>query len=143
MGGLTARAYPVRREVMSDEEIKPFDVRANAEWQKLGWTAESRTFFGIREETVPEQFRALIPYAIRWAIDCDVRRGDYMDKQPRNEVQEFFAAVTPHWEALNRWVDEPPLEGAKIPFMIMLKAYSEAAPSAPPEKRGGIRRNRR
>src|SRR5690349_15346979 len=76
------------------DEPKPFNVRTNAEWQKLGCTAESRTYFDIDAEAVPEQFRPLIPYAVRWAIDCDVRRGDYFDKQPSKDIEEFYAAVT-------------------------------------------------
>jgi len=92
---------------------------------------------------VPEQFRPLIPYVRRWAIDCDVRRGDYMEKQSARDIQQFYTAVTPYRDALNRWVDEPPLDGPKVPFMIMLKAYCEAAPPLPPDKRMPIRRRRR
>ncbi len=124
------------------DEPKPFDVRTNAEWQRLGWTADSWQPYKVDESRVPEQFRPLIPFVVRWAIDCDVRRGDYFDKQPAKDIEEFYAAVTPHWEALNRWVDEPPLEGPKIPFMVMLKAYCEAAPPLPPEKRMPIRRKK-
>ena len=122
------------------DEPKPFDVRTNAEWQRLGWTADSWQPYQVDESRVPEQFRPLIPFVVRWAIDCDIRRGDYFDKQPAKDIEEFYAAVTPHWEALNRWVDEPPREGPKIPFAVLLKAYCEAAPPLPLEKRMPIRR---
>src|SRR4051794_24333229 len=113
---------------MSDEEIKLYNIKTNAEWQKLGVNAESRTYFTIEEEMVPVQFRSLIPYAVRWAISCDVRRGDYFEKQSPEDIADFYRAVTPQLDALNRWVDEPPFEVPKTAFLIMLKAYSEAAP---------------
>jgi hypothetical protein len=123
---------------MSDDKIKQYDIRTHDEWKKLGVTSESREYFAIEEEKVPPQFRSLIPYAVRWAISCDVRRGDYFDKQPPEDIADFFRTVTPHLDALNRWVDEPPFEGPKIAFLIMLKAYSEAVPLPPPGFRGPI-----
>jgi len=60
---------------------------------------------------VPEQFRHLIPYAERWGIDCDVRRGDYFDKQSASDINDFYAAVKPHWEALNAWICEGKVAG--------------------------------
>ena len=123
---------------MSDAKIRLYDVKTNDEWKKLGVTAESRPHFTIEEAKVPAQFRPLIPYAIRWAISCDVRRGDYFEKQPPDDIADFYRVVTPHLDALNRWVDEPPLEGPKVAFLIMLKAYSEAAPLPPPGFRGPI-----
>jgi hypothetical protein len=123
---------------MSDEKIKPYDVRTYDEWKKLGATAESRDYFTVEEESVPAKFRSLIPYVVRWAINCDVRRGDYFEKQPEADIADFYHTVTPHLEALNRWVDEPPFEGPKIAFLTMLKAYSEAVPLPPPGTRGPI-----
>jgi hypothetical protein len=123
---------------MSDEKIKLYDIKTNAEWKTLGVTAETRTYFTIEEELVPVQLRHLIPYAVQWAISCDVRRGDYFDTQSPEDIAEFYRAVTPHLDALNQWVDEPPFEGPKIAFLIMLKAYSEAVPPPPPGFRGPI-----
>ena len=34
-------------------------------------------------------------------LGLDVRRGDYFDKQTASEINDFFLAVKPHWEALN------------------------------------------
>ena len=107
---------------MSNEKIKLYDIKTNAEWQRRGATAESRTYFTIEEEQVPTQFCPLIPYAVRWAISCDVRRGDYFEKQPPEDIDDFYRAVTPHLDALNRWVDESPFEGPKAAFLTMLKA---------------------
>jgi hypothetical protein len=118
---------------MSDE-IHPFDIRANAEWQRLGWTAESRPPVTVDRSDVPEQFQHLIPYVERWGINCDVIRGDYFEKQPRADIKRFYQAVLPHWEALNTWVDIPPRSQAKLDFMLMLKAYSEAVPPPSPEE---------
>jgi len=41
---------------MSDE-IQPFDIRTNAEWQRLGATAENRPTFVINQAEVPDRFR--------------------------------------------------------------------------------------
>jgi hypothetical protein len=125
------------------DEPKPFDIRTNAEWQRLGLTAESAPRFQIDESEVPERFRHLIPYAERWGIDCDVRRGDYFDKQSASDINDFYQAVKPHWEALNAWIDEGKVAGAKLPFSFMLKAYCEAAPPLPPEKRMPIFRKKK
>ena len=128
-----------RRETQSnDGSVRLYDIKTNAEWKELGFTAESRTYENIEEERVPEQFRALIPYAVRWGISCDVVRGDYFDKQPAEDIADFYSTVTPHWDALNHWVDEKPLDEAKIAFIIMLKAYSEAVPTPPREQWGPI-----
>jgi hypothetical protein len=123
---------------MSDEKIKLYDVRTYDEWKKLGANAESRDYFTVEEESVPAQFWPLIPYVVRWAISCDVRRGDYFEKQPEADIADFYHTVTPHLDALNRWVDEPPFEGPKIAFLTMLKAYSGAVPLPPPGTRGPI-----
>lgn len=115
-----------------------YDVRTFEEWKRLGITAETVEPIIIEESKVPEEFRSLIPYATRWAISCDVRRGDYFDKQPPAEIEDFYRTVAPYLDALNRWVDEPPFEEPKITFLIMLKAYSEAVPLPPPGFRGPI-----
>jgi hypothetical protein len=128
----------LRAQRTSDGEIRLYDVKTDAEWRQLGFTAESRTYSEIEEKKVPEQFRALIPHAVRWSISCDVRRGDYFEKQPAEDIANFYRAVTPHLDALNRWVDELPFEEPKITFLIMLKAYSEAVPIPPREKWGPI-----
>jgi hypothetical protein len=115
-----------------------YEVRTFEEWKRLGITAETVEPIIIEESKVPEEFRSLIPYATRWAISCDVRRGDYFDKQPPAEIEDFYRTVTPYLDALNRWLDEPPFEEPKITFLIMLKAYSEAVPLPPPGFRGPI-----
>jgi hypothetical protein len=115
-----------------------YDIRTFEEWKSLGLTAETAEPIVIEESKVPEEFRSLIPYATRWAISCDVRRGDYFDKQPPEDIEDFYSAVTPQLDALNRWVDEQPFEEPKITFLIMLKAYSEAGPLPPPGFRGSI-----
>ena len=120
----------------TDDQVRLFDVRTNAEWRQLGFTAESIVTPKIEVEKVPTRFRPLVPYAQRWAIGCDVRRGDYFEKQSRAEIDDFYRAVTPFLDDLNRWVLEPPLEEPKLTFLSMLKAYSEAVPA--PSKPCGV-----
>lgn len=117
-----------------DNAPQESDIRTNAEWKRLGWTAENRPIVTVNPGDVPEQFRHLIPYVERWAISCDVRRGDYFDKQPPADIDDFYQTIRPHWEALNAWVDQPPPSDAKTNFMVMLKAYSEAHPPPSPEE---------
>ena len=126
---------------MSDE-THAFDIRTNAEWQRLGWTAENRPKVMVDHSLVPQHFLHLIPYVERWGINCDVMRGDYFEKQPRTDIGQFYHAVLPHWEALNAWVDAPPRTQAKLAFMLMLKAWSEAAPPASSEELGALHRER-
>jgi hypothetical protein len=127
-----------RRVAKASDSPQLYDIRTFEEWKRIGVTAETAEQITIDESKVPNQFRPLIPYAGRWAISCDVRRGDYFEKQPPDDIADFHRAVTPHLDALNRWVDEPPFDEPKIAFLIMLKAYSEAAPLPPPGFRGPI-----
>jgi hypothetical protein len=118
---------------MESDKIKLFDIRTNAEFRRLGFTAESRPVVHIEPQEVPATLRHLIPLAERWAIACDVRRGDYFDKQPEQDIRNFWIAVKPHCEEIKRWLDSMPASTeewpqAAIHFMYMLKAYSEATP---------------
>jgi len=77
--------------------------------------------------------RHLIPFAERWAIACDVRRGDYFEKQPEQDIRNSWIAVQPHCEEIDHWLDSLPAStkewpDAAIHFMYMLKAHSEAIP---------------
>jgi hypothetical protein len=119
---------------MPQDKIKSYDVRTNAEWQSLGFTAENRPTVTVTVSDVPESFRHLIPFVERWAIGCDVIRGDYFSKQPQVDVDAFYQAVLPHLDALNAWVDTLPCSDAKIQFLTMLKADCEATPPPPPEQ---------
>ncbi len=119
---------------MSSDEIKLYDVRTNAEWQRLGYTAENRPKVTLTSSDVPESFRHLIPFVERWAIGCDVIRGDYFSKQPQADIDAFYQAVLPHLDALNEWVDTLPRSDAKLDFLTMLKAHCEATPPPPPEQ---------
>jgi hypothetical protein len=127
-----------RAVAATSESPRLFDIRTFEEWKKLGVTAETVESITIEEAKVPAQLRPLIPYAVRWAISCDVRRGDYFQNQPPADIEDFYRTVTPYHDELNRWIDEPPLEEPKITFLIMLKAYSEAVPLPRREFRGSI-----
>ena len=126
---------------MSDE-IRAFDIRTNAEWQHLGWTAENRPTLTVDRSLVPEQFQHLIPYVERWGINCDVMRGDFFEKQSRTDIDQFYHAILPHWESLNAWIDAPPRTQAKLDFMLMLKAWTEAVPPPSPEELSARQRAR-
>ena len=127
---------------MSDDEIRQYDVRTNAEWQRLGFTAENRSTISVTLSVVPETFRHLIPFVERWAISCDVTRGDYFSKQPQSDVDAFYQTVLSHLDALNQWVDTPPRTDAKLNFLIMLKAHCEATPPPSPEEIAETHRSR-
>lgn len=118
---------------MPNDEVKLYDVRTNAEWQRLGFNAENRPTISVVSSDVPEAFRHLIPFVERWAISCDVIRGDYFSKQPQADIDVFYQTVVPHLHALNQWVNTLPRTDAKLDFLIMLKAHCEAAPLPSPE----------
>lgn len=68
-----------RAVAVNSDSPRLYDVRTFEEWKKLGVTAETVEPITVEEAKVPTQFRPLIPYAVRWAIGCDVRRGNYSD----------------------------------------------------------------
>jgi hypothetical protein len=130
---------------MGSDEVKPFDVRTNEEFQRLGFTAETRPTIRIEPQEVPETLRQLVPLAERWAIACDLRRGEYLEKQPKEDIRTFWATVELHRAQINRWLDSlsAPVgqwPEAAIHFMYMLKAQSEAVPPEELAKLNGGRR---
>lgn len=127
---------------MSDEKIKRYDVRKNSEWERHGFTAENRPSVSVNAFDVPESFRHLIPYVERWAISCDVIRGDYFSKQPQADIDDFYQMVLPHLDALNLWLQTQPWTEAKADFLAMLKSHCEATPPPPPEQIAETRRRR-
>lgn len=128
---------------MNDDEIHLYDIRTNEEWKRLGAVAENRPTITINPAEVPERFRHLIPYVERWAIGCDVTRGDYMDKQPQPDIDDFYQTILPFHDALNQWIDDAsPQTDAKTYFIIMLAAHCEACPPPSPEEIAEMHRKR-
>jgi hypothetical protein len=132
---------------MKSKDIKPFDIHTNAEWRKLGFTAENRPKISIVSSQVPQQFQCLIPYAERWAIHCDVTRHDYFEKQPKGDLCDFFHAVEPYGDAVEKWMfsfgkvsDWPE---AAVHFMYMLKAQAEAFYELPADQQAEVLRRRK
>ncbi|MEI6193208.1 MAG: hypothetical protein WCS42_02640 [Verrucomicrobiota bacterium] len=129
---------------MKSDEVKLYDVGTVEEFRRRGFTAETRPVIHIEPQQVPDTLRHLIPLAERWAIACDVRRADYFDKQPEQDIRDFWIAVQPHCQEINHWLDSMPASTkewpeAAIHFMYMLKAHSEAIP---PEEVARLREER-
>ena len=84
----------------------------------------------FNESLIPDNFKHLIPFAIRWGISCDVQRGEYVDTQPIEDVCKFVDEYEPYKEEINKWLDtfdiedDWPDEVYKI--LLLNKAYSEA-----------------
>jgi len=98
---------------------------------RFGINAENRPYFTVAAEEVPESLRELIPYVERWAIPCDVTRGDYFDQQPPADVAEFYRTVLPYRDRINTWLDAQPEQvanwsDAAVQYMYLLKAHGEA-----------------
>lgn len=98
---------------------------------EYGMNAANRPTIVVREEEVPAALRHLIPYAERWAISCDVTRGDYFDHQPETDVAAFWHEVLPHVDAVNQWLDAlgddvGTWPEAGVHFRYLLKAHGEA-----------------
>ena len=84
----------------------------------------------LRQEIIPEDIRHLLPYAVRWGINCDVRRGEYFDSQPIADVINFADTYAPWADRVNAWLDTFPIE-AKWPsealaYLFLNKAYCDA-----------------
>jgi hypothetical protein len=131
---------------MKSKKIKPFDIHTNAEWRKLGLTAENRPKVSIEPSEVPEQFQCLIPYAERWAIRCDVTRSDYFEKQPKEDIRHFFRAIEPYGDAVEKWIfsfgEASDWPEAAVHFLYMLKAQAEAFYELPSSEQEEILRTR-
>jgi hypothetical protein len=102
--------------------------------------AANRPTIVVNKDDVPEALRPLIPYAERWAIPCDVTRGDYFDQQPEEEIAAFWHELLPHVEAINEWLNSLPQDvsvwsEAAVHFVYLLKAHSEAYQPTEEEKR--------
>ena len=112
--------------------LKPGDVYpAHVLRDEFGMNADNRPYFKVIDEDVPKPLRELIPYVERWAIPCDVTRGDYFDKQPEEDVAEFYHTVLPFTDKINAWLEEQPENvdewtDAAIHYMYFLKAHAEA-----------------
>jgi len=64
--------------------------------EEYGFTSETALKIEVVAEDVPKKFHDLIPLVEKWAISCDVRRGDFYDKQAKEEITEFYNAELPH-----------------------------------------------
>lgn len=105
---------------------------------EYGMNAENRPYFQVEVDDVPEDLRPLIPYVERWAIHCDVTRGDYFDKQPEEDIAEFYYTVLPYIDRIRAWVRQQPEHvrdwpEAAVHFMYFLKAHAEAYQPTPEE----------
>lgn len=98
---------------------------------EYGFNAENRPTFKINPEEVPEKFRSLIPCVERWGIRCDVTRGDYFDKQPLEDVADFYYSVLPQINEIQEWIRTQPEDvtqwsEAAGDFLYFLKAHDDA-----------------
>lgn len=112
--------------------LKPGDVYpSHVLRDEFGMNAENRPYFKVVIDDVPEPLRELIPYVERWAIPCDVTRGDYFDKQSDEDIANFYRTVLPFTDQINAWLDLQPEDvgnwsDAAIHFMYLLKAHAES-----------------
>lgn len=120
---------------MNPDPLKPLksgDVYpAHVLRDEYGMNAENRPYFKVIVNDVPEALRVLIPLVERWAIPCDVTRGDYFDKQPEVDVADFYHTVLPFTDQINAWLDEQPDDvgdwsDAAIHYMYFLKSHADA-----------------
>lgn len=118
--------YPPRKPLKAGD-VYPSHVLRDV----YGLNAENRPYFKVDSEDVPEPLRELIPSVERWAIPCDVTRGDYFDKQPAEDIASFYHTVLPFTDQINSWLDSQPehvgdWSEAAVHFMYFLKAHAEA-----------------
>ncbi|NVJ60086.1 MAG: hypothetical protein HWE27_06845 [Gammaproteobacteria bacterium] len=114
------------------KKAKEFDIHTNQEWiEEYGFNAENRPIIKVNPNEVPKKFIRLIPYVEKWGIPCDLKRGDFFDKQPQKDIDEFAKVIQEFEEEINEWLDvelnqefDNVIEAA-WQFMYMMKAYSE------------------
>lgn len=117
---------------MNRPPLKPGDVYpAHVLRDEYGMNAENRPIITVNVDEVPEDLRELIPAVERWAIPCDVTRGDYFDKQPEGDIAKFWHDVNPFVERINGWLNELGEDvrewpSAAVHFLYLLTAHSAA-----------------
>lgn len=107
---------------------------------EYGFNADNRSSIVVNPEEVPVDLRPLIPHVERWAIPCDVTRGDLFEKEGDDAVASFYREVRPHAPAVHAWLDSQPENvedwpEAAVHFMYLMKAHSEAWQPTPREQR--------
>ena len=121
--------------------LKPGDVLpGHVLRDEHGFNAGNRPSIVVNPDEVPHELRKLIPHVERWAIPCDVTRGDVFEKEGKDGVASFYDDVKPHTAAINAWLDAQPADvgdwpEAAVHFMYLLKAHGEAWQPTPEEKR--------
>lgn len=112
--------------------LKEFDVRpAHILRDEYGFNAENCPVIKVNPEEVPEALRLLIPYVERWAIACDVTRRDYFDKQPAEDIADFYYSALPLISEVQEWLNTQPEDVAQWPeaavhFLYFVEAHDEA-----------------
>lgn len=125
---------------MKRPPLKPGDIYpAHVLRDEYGMNAANRPTIVVDKVEVPEVLRPLISYAERWAIPCDVTRGDYFYAQPEEDIAAFWHGLLPHIGAINQWLDSQPKDvavwsQAAVHFLYLLKAHSEAYQPTEEEK---------
>ncbi len=116
-----------KRPPLKEGDVHPAHVLRD----EYGMNAVNRPVIVVDEKEVPEALRFLIPAVERWAIPCDVTRGDYFEQQPKKDIAKFWYDVLPFVEAINAWLDSQSEDvrewpDAAVHFMYFLKAHGEA-----------------
>lgn len=98
---------------------------------EYGMNAENRPVIVVNPAEVPEDLKTLIPAVERWAIPCDVTRGDYFDQQSEEDIARFWYDVLPYRDRIHAWLGEQPENVAEWPdaavhYMYFLKAHGGA-----------------
>ena len=121
---------------MEDDERREFNIGPSAEMKaKYGWHAESRPVIRVEISEIPANLVDLIPVIERWAIQCDITRHDYFEKQSSADVRDLARTVGRRTAEINAWLDSLTDNRPKAAdhFMFLLKAWCEAACAFPEE----------
>lgn len=79
-------------------------------------------------KNVPDEFRDLVPLALKWGIGDDALRGDVTDAATDADKLELVSALTGKLGAINRWIDSFPedaMTDEAAAFMYMGEAIEE------------------
>jgi hypothetical protein len=99
-----------------------------------GVTAIADALPAAQEETVdygelPAVFHSLIDLLEKWDETDDDERSERLARASRAELRQLVAAVEPHFESINRYLDgfgETPLPESAIALGALAEAASEA-----------------
>ena len=81
-------------------------------------------------DRLPPDLQSLVPVIRQWASVDEDERDRRLEAASTEELAQFWLAVSPHFPAINAYLEEQTVGGQEAPEAVALAATAEAALSA-------------